>query len=176
MDIFLSTPKPQTASNAGYSLPPPSLYNLAKHRDRTACKYGINIFIWNSIIRSWGRKLQIILSTMPFSTLTILYSVIRLKLKLQKTLGERLMNTKVQRVKSQKKIWKWPSPLYYDLQFAGYPSIFWAFSGKISVQSSLWYYSPHSYNHLSTFGNCAVNPCVCFYIQWKFSKRSGKYS
>ena len=41
---------------------------------------------------------------MPFSTLTILYSVIRLKLKLQKTLGERLMNTKVQRVKRQKKI------------------------------------------------------------------------
>ena len=40
---------------------------------------------------------------MPFSTLTILYSVIRLKLKLQKTLGERLMNTKVQRVKRQKK-------------------------------------------------------------------------
>ena len=104
MDIFLSTPKPQTASNVGYSLPPTSLYNLAKHRDRTACKYGINIFIWNSIIRSWGRKLQIILSTMPFSTLTILYSVIRLKLKLQKTLGERLMNTEVQRVKRQKKI------------------------------------------------------------------------
>ena len=41
---------------------------------------------------------------MPFSTLTILYSVIRLKLKLQKTLGERLMNNEVQRVIRQKKI------------------------------------------------------------------------
>ena len=82
--------------------------------------------------------------TMPFFTLTILYFVILLKLKLQKTLGERLMNTKIQRVKRQKKFLKMAIAFVLGFAVCWLPLNILGFFGKdlgseqfVVLQSSL---------------------------------------
>ena len=100
----------------------------------------------------------------PVALLTILYSIILIKLKSQKIPGGQSSNANEQRAKRNRKVLKMDIAIVLGFVFCGVPfSIvklvkFFVWDNKLPCSMSLYW----SIALFMARGNSAINPCICF--------------
>ena len=93
----------------------------------------------------------------PLVLMTVLYSIIVLKLKSQKTPGEHSINAAQQREKRERNILKLVIAIVLSFAVCWVPITILAVIGKVSYGTTNYY----AIALIVARANCAINPCIC---------------
>ena len=111
--------------------------------------------------------MQVVIFCVPLVFITILYSVITLKIKSQKIPGEQSTNTREKRLKRERNVLKLSVAIVLGFALCWLPlSIKWfmLFNSDRTITSSCGFYYFSSVSLFLAMSNCAINPwiCICF--------------
>ena len=122
---------------------------------------------WNEAIRdssftAYFFTLSVVFISIPFTLIIILYTVILIKLKIQKAPGEQLVEAQEHRTKRHRNVLKMAIVIVIGFGACWMPLnilvVMVNFENQVSCKiTQLW-----AHNSLMGHVNCAINPCICF--------------
>ena len=139
-------------------------FKLVKHRGGLVC-----IFLWNEAFaestfrQNYFASLVVILCFVPLVLITILYIIIYLKLKSQKSPGEQSVNAGQQRQQRERNVLKMAIAIVL-----GFAVCFLPFAINLDLflfAPDIWSCGFRHFFSATRFifrANCAINPCICF--------------
>ena len=138
-------------------------YTLDKYEGEVFCVYQWEETFGESVSRTdYSLACYIVFVYTPIILLIIIYSIILIKLKLQKTPGQQSTDAEIQRNKRNRNALKLAIAILLGLIFCQIP---WSFIYLMSLYGTLPCTFFPQYFYTSWFlliSYCAVNPCICF--------------
>ena len=142
-------------------------FKLAVYRGQLCCLVWWNEAFGESIShKNYLLAMSVVFFYIPIALLTILYSIIVIKLKSQKIPGEQSVNAEQRRAKRNKIVLKMAIAIVLGFVLCWIP---W------SIATLLFFFARDSlpcgffiYQRISSFmiaSNCAINPCICFILR-----------
>ena len=139
-------------------------YKLAVYPGQLFC-----VFRWNEAFgesfsfKNYFLALFVVFLYIPIVMLTILYSIIVIKLKLQRRPGEQSTNAEQQRAKRNKNVLKMAIAIVLGFVLCWVPlSITFLLLNFARDSLTCGYLIYKDIAYFMAFSNCAVNPCICF--------------
>ena len=141
-------------------------FKLADYPGGLKCAWQWNeVFGESSIYDNYMIAMVVIFLCIPLVLIAILYTVIVIKLKLQKAPGELSVNARQQRAKRERNVLKLSSAIVLAFTVCWLPAsisyILIALADSMTRACGFFYF----FNFVSWFMtqvNCAINPCICF--------------
>ena len=137
---------------------------LVKHPGGLVC-----IFLWNEAFaestfrQNYYASLVVILCFVPLVLITILYIIIYLKLKSQKSPGQQSVNAGQQRQQRERNVLKMAIAIVLGFAVCFLPlAIGFVLSLFVSDIWSCGFQYFYTVAHCMAHANCAINPCICF--------------
>ena len=140
-------------------------FKLVKHPGGLVC-----IFLWNeafaesTIRQNYFASVMVFFCFVPFVLIAILYIIIYLKLKSQKSPGEQSVNAGQQRQQRERNVLKMAIAIVLGFAVCFLPLtissfLHWFVSDILSCGFKMFYYSVAVF---MVRANCAITPCICF--------------
>ena len=127
------------------------------------CSVTWNEAFGNSVLRNDFLTLSVVFISLPFTLIVALYSILLLKLKLQKTPGEQLANAKEHRARRQRNVLKMATAIILGFAICWLPLdilVSFSFFSGTKMTCKVLHYGRIAY--LIAHANCAINSCICY--------------
>ena len=133
-------------------------------KGRRVCIFDFNeVFGESSSLGNYVVSLIVVICFIPFVVIAILYIIIYLKLKTQKSPGERSFNAGQQRQQRERNVLKMAVAIVLGFAVCWLP---YCVSHLLTLfASDMWscgFQYFFSVAHFLSRANCAINPCICF--------------
>ena len=151
------------------------VYKFVEYPEKLACEVRWKeVFDESSydILQNYIIVLSILELYIPFTLMTILYSIILCKLKIQRVPGVQSVNTENLRAKRQRNVLKMAIAIvlvfaisWLPLNILVFLSIF-LWNDKTSPPCGILHYL--LVGQIIASANCAINPCICFFFSGNY--------
>ena len=114
-------------------------------------------------VKNYFLALFMVFYCIPIATLTILYSIIVIKLKSQKIPGEQSAIAEQQRAKRNRRVLKMAIAIVFGFVLCWVPYSFGCLLYScVRGSSPCGFFIYKTITKVIAFSNCAINPCICF--------------
>ena len=139
-------------------------FNLVEDLERRVCFFDLNeVFGEYSSFANYLASTAVVLYFIPFVVIAILYIIIYLKLKTQKSPGEQSVSARQQRQQRERNVLKMAIAIVLGFAVCWLPfAIGWLLYLFASNVWSCGFQHFYSVFNLINLANCAMNPCICF--------------
>lgn len=143
-------------------------FNLSEEQGDLFCYLDwIGAFGEHSSWTQYSLSLYVVFVFIPIALVSAIYSIILVKLKLQKIPGEKSVNAERERAKRNKNVMKMAIAIVLGFTICWLPISVGKFViGPLSADCSLYL----KIAQYMAFSNCAVNPVVCFIFSGNYRK------